>query len=94
MTFYLILTFKPRNGDALSMSSELENATPRLFDTLTHREIKDSDWDETVADPFDAREVFDLVRDINDPEHPLTLEQLNVIELDKIDVDDDKNIVR
>lgn len=24
-------------------------------------------------------EVFDLIRDINDPEHPLTLEQLKVV---------------
>ena len=32
-------------------------------------------------------------RNINDPEHPLTLEQLNVVELDKVDVDDAKNKV-
>ena len=47
-----------------------------------------------MKDPFDAREIFDLIREINDPEHPLTLEQLNVVELDKIDVNDEKNIVR
>ena len=32
-------------------------------------------------------------RNINDPEHPLTLEQLNVVELAKVDVDDAKNKV-
>ena len=32
-------------------------------------------------------------RNINDPEHPLTLEQLNVVELAKVDVDDKKNKV-
>ena len=30
---------------------------------------------ESVQDPFDSREAFDLVRNINDPKHPLTLEQ-------------------
>lgn len=37
---------------------------------------------------FDPVEVFDIIRDINDPEHPLTLEQLKVLTLDNIDVDD------
>ncbi len=32
--------------------------------------------------------VFDMLRHINDPEHPLTLEQLNVVSPDLIDVDD------
>ena len=29
---------------------------------------------------------LDLIRNINDPEHPLTLEQLNVVELSLIEV--------
>jgi metal-sulfur cluster biosynthetic enzyme len=39
-------------------------------------------------DAIDALEVFELLRNINDPEHPLTLEQLNVASLDLIEVDD------
>ena len=46
-----------------------------------------------MKDPFDAREIFDLIREINDPEHPLTLEQLNVVQLDAIDVDAAKKSV-
>jgi len=46
-----------------------------------------------VRDPFDPREVFDLIRDINDPEHPLTLEQLNVVSLDLVKVEDVTNKV-
>jgi hypothetical protein len=38
--------------------------------------------DENETDPIDAREVFDIIRNINDPEHPLTLEELNVVRLD------------
>ncbi|KXS16471.1 hypothetical protein M427DRAFT_55427 [Gonapodya prolifera JEL478] len=39
----------------------------------------DTDADSGVdVEEIDAEEVFDLIRNINDPEHPLTLEQLNV----------------
>ena len=39
-------------------------------------------------DPWVATEVFDIIRNIQDPEHPLTLEQLKVVNLDHIDVVD------
>ena len=35
----------------------------------------------------------DLIRNINDPEHPLTLEQLKVTEIRHVEVDDDNNEV-
>ncbi len=39
-----------------------------------------------------SSEIFfsplDLIRNINDPEHPLTLEQLNVVQQGHIEVDD------
>jgi metal-sulfur cluster biosynthetic enzyme len=40
-------------------------------------------------DPIDRAEVFELIRHLNDPEHPLTLEQLNVASLDLIEVRDE-----
>ncbi|KAJ3074475.1 fumarase fum1 [Podochytrium sp. JEL0797] len=46
----------------------------------------DLDADDEV-EQIDAEEVFDLIRNINDPEHPLTLEQLNVAQLRHITVD-------
>mmetsp|Transcript_42479 Transcript_42479/g.96147 ORF Transcript_42479/g.96147 Transcript_42479/m.96147 type:complete len:174 (+) Transcript_42479:2-523(+) len=39
-------------------------------------------------DPLDSTEVFEHIRHLNDPEHPLTLEQLNVVALENIHVDD------
>lgn len=45
-------------------------------------------------EPIDAQEVFEHVRDVTDPEHPYTLEQLNVVSEDLIDVDDAKGFVR
>ncbi len=38
-------------------------------------------------------EVYEMVRNINDPEHPLTLEQLKVVEPSLIRVDDAKSTV-
>ena len=46
-----------------------------------------------TRDPIDREEVFELIRHLNDPEHPLTLEQLNVASLDLIEViDEPENI--
>ena len=60
---------------------------------MIQRILTEIDWDDSVVDPFDVREIFDLIREINDPEHPLTLEQLNVVTEEQIIVDDGKNKV-
>jgi hypothetical protein len=39
-------------------------------------------------DAIDEEEVFDIIRNIQDPEHPLTLEQLNVVNVEHIEVRD------
>jgi len=39
-------------------------------------------------DEIDSEEVFMIIRNIQDPEHPLTLEQLNVVNRDHIEVHD------
>jgi len=65
----------------------------RLHQTPRERIVTPQELDENVTDPFDAREIFDMIRDINDPEHPLTLEDLNVVNEEHIFVDDENNIV-
>jgi len=50
--------------------------------------------DERSRDAFDAAEIFEHVRDINDPEHPHSLEALGVVSEGAIEVDDAKNRVR
>ena len=77
----------------MSGGERLDNVNPTLYDTKCSRILSDTDWDDSVIDPFDVREIFDLIREINDPEHPLTLEQLNVVTEDQIHVDDAKNKV-
>lgn len=39
-------------------------------------------------DIVEPEEIFDIIRNIQDPEHPLTLEQLNVVNLNHISVND------
>jgi metal-sulfur cluster biosynthetic enzyme len=39
-------------------------------------------------DKVDADEIFEIIRNIQDPEHPLTLEQLGVVSRDQIEVHD------
>lgn len=48
--------------------------------------IKEEEKDK--RDSITANEVFDIIRNIQDPEHPLTLEQLNVVRLELIEVVD------
>ncbi|CCU99224.1 unnamed protein product [Malassezia sympodialis ATCC 42132] len=49
---------------------------------------QDEEADDEAPEALDAREVFDLVRSITDPEHPLTLEQLAVVNEAHITVDE------
>ena len=44
-------------------------------------------------DNYDSLEVFEMIRHLNDPEHPLTLEQLHVTTLENIDIDNQNNVV-
>lgn len=44
--------------------------------------------DDDSIDPIDAQEIYDLISTISDPEHPLTLGQLSVVNLSDITVAD------
>ncbi|XP_051157934.1 MIP18 family protein galla-2 [Leptopilina boulardi] len=72
---------------------QLENVNPTLYKKVDERKVTADEENEDVVDEFDAREIFDIVRNINDPEHPLTLEELKVVEEDLIEVDNKKNAI-
>jgi len=65
----------------------MENLNPKIKAKREDRVVTPADMDDSIRDEIDAREIFDMIRDINDPEHPLTLEELNVVEEDKCVVD-------
>ncbi|CAG9790658.1 unnamed protein product [Diatraea saccharalis] len=75
------------------MTKLADNINPHIYEKGTEREITASDLDENVVDEIDEREIFDLIRNINDPEHPLTLEELRVVEESNISVDNKQNTV-
>ncbi|GKZ00029.1 hypothetical protein MPSEU_000956300 [Mayamaea pseudoterrestris] len=51
-------------------------------------EMDEQSFDEYERDPLESDEVFDIIRNIQDPEHPLTLEQLGVVSREQIVVQD------
>lgn len=77
----------------MSGGTRLENANPLIFQRSGERLLTANDEDEDVADPIDDREIFDLIRSINDPEHPLSLEELNVVEQMRVNVNDEESTV-
>jgi metal-sulfur cluster biosynthetic enzyme len=74
--------------------TELINANPTVYTVVKPATVFDLNFvNEDEWEPYTASEVFDLIRDLNDPEHPLTLEQLNVLCEGNIEVDDALNKV-
>ncbi|CAN0907979.1 Protein AE7 [Linum grandiflorum] len=78
------------------MVSGLINENPIIYEKKERRQrpASVSDVDEYSAEAIDQLEVFDHVRDIKDPEHPYSLEELNVISEDAIEIDDKRSYVR
>mmetsp|Transcript_34 Transcript_34/g.51 ORF Transcript_34/g.51 Transcript_34/m.51 type:complete len:159 (-) Transcript_34:1383-1859(-) len=73
--------------------TELINANPTVYDVARDDYGNfDLNFDnEEDREPFTSKEIFQYIRKLNDPEHPLTLEQLNVVNLDHIMVNDTEN---
>uniref|UniRef100_A0A8C2MU71 Cytosolic iron-sulfur assembly component 2B n=1 Tax=Cricetulus griseus TaxID=10029 RepID=A0A8C2MU71_CRIGR len=75
----------------------LENANPLIYERSGERPVTAGEEDEQVPDSIDAQFLFlhlaHLIRSINDPEHPLTLEELNVVEQVRIQVSDPESTV-
>ncbi|ODQ45741.1 hypothetical protein PICMEDRAFT_19530, partial [Pichia membranifaciens NRRL Y-2026] len=55
-------------------------------DDASDEEEEEEDKDDGDSEPLDAQEVYDLISSISDPEHPLTLGQLSVVNLGDIRV--------
>ncbi|KAI5843489.1 hypothetical protein DFP73DRAFT_478890 [Morchella snyderi] len=80
-----------------SPSSLLSGTVPAYtrdpFATGTGADYSSSDDDESsddsVVEKIDEQEIYDLIATISDPEHPLTLGELAVVNLPHIQVTDD-----
>ncbi|BAT99672.1 hypothetical protein VIGAN_10117000 [Vigna angularis var. angularis] len=78
------------------MVSGLINANPIIYEKKERRTRTSLTalQDEYAAEPIDQQEIFDHIRDIKDPEHPYSLEELKVITEEAVEVDDQRNYVR
>ncbi|NXI43099.1 MIP18 protein, partial [Galbula dea] len=91
-------------GPGPSGMAPLENANPLIYRRSGERPVTAREEDDELPDSIDDREIFDisppaflnpahLIRSINDPEHPLTLEELNVVEQVRVKVNDAESTV-
>ncbi|KAI3904196.1 hypothetical protein MKW92_019651 [Papaver armeniacum] len=79
------------------MVRELSNKNPVVYERKERRIrhlVVPADVDEYAIDPIDQQEVFDILKDIKDPEHPYTLEQLQVVTEDSVEISDKHSHVR
>ncbi|CAN0084779.1 unnamed protein product [Laminaria digitata] len=79
-------------------AAEKQNANPTVYSSGVARKNQaiplQGAASATSRDAIDAEEVFDLIRHVNDPEHPLTLEQLKVVSPEAVVVDDGESFVQ
>lgn len=67
------------------------NPTPQVYNVEHEKRVfTESDYEGAERDPIDAEEIYEHIRLVRDPEHPLTLEQLRVVSPELIKIDDAK----
>lgn len=71
----------------------MNNPNPKIFSTDTYTRQTDDDLATPTREPIDSLEIYEHIRYILDPEHPLTLEQLRIVTPDDIFVDDENGAV-
>ena len=92
-------TRQPDHEANFAPMMEVENENPVVYAAaklkLHGDDASQPDFDvRDERETFTTQEVFAHIRHLNDPEHPLTLEQLHVVCLEHIYVDDTKSTVR
>lgn len=60
----------------------MDNPNPQVFERRERNRREKQDGEQV-----NAQDVFDEIRDIQDPEHPYSLEQLNVVREELIFID-------
>ncbi len=71
--------------------SDIQNPSPVIFHAKMIDENlllsrKTDELNDSIEDMIDNYEIYDIVKTIIDPEHPLTLEQLNIVSPENITV--------
>jgi len=74
------------------VDEELAKVLAQLGDDSLGRESESNGGPE--REPIDSLEIFELIRGVRDPEHPLSLEELNVVRAEAIHVDDERSRIK
>ncbi|SIO73687.1 MIP18 family protein At1g68310 [Babesia microti strain RI] len=81
----------------------IENPNPSLiersglkhtFDDSTSELMESFTRNDSNYDHVDIYEVFDLIRDIKDPEHPYSIECLKIVDLESVKVETNPHAIR
>uniref|UniRef100_A0ACD5UU24 Uncharacterized protein n=2 Tax=Avena sativa TaxID=4498 RepID=A0ACD5UU24_AVESA len=73
----------------------LINANPVVHEKKERRTREaPGNTDENAVEPIDQLEIFDHIRDIKDPEHPYSLEELKVVTEESVEISDELSHVR
>uniref|UniRef100_A0ACD5TDH3 Uncharacterized protein n=1 Tax=Avena sativa TaxID=4498 RepID=A0ACD5TDH3_AVESA len=73
----------------------LINANPVIHERKERRTRQAPEGtDETAVELIDQLEIFEHIRDIKDPEHPYSLEELNVVTEDSVEISNELSHVR
>jgi len=65
-----------------------------MFVPHSQRKSETMEVDTEVKDPITEEEIYEIIRNIQDPEHPLTLEQLGVVSRSQVSYKDNQVKVR
>ncbi|XP_051210434.1 protein AE7 isoform X2 [Lolium perenne] len=77
------------------MVMELINANPVVHERKErHTRQAPESTDESAVELIDQLEIFEHIRDIKDPEHPYSLEELNVVTEDSVEISNELSHVR
>ena len=64
------------------------NPNPTVYSSAEYVRVEPDDIDSPEREPIDALEIYERIKDIQDPEHPLSLAQLRIVTPQDISVDD------
>ena len=78
---------------ALENPNPIINKTPHQYSIEFLKQREKEENDDNIEDPIDKYEIYNLIKNIKDPEHPLTLEEINVVDEDDIEIDNNKKYI-
>jgi len=78
---------------ALENPNPIINKSPHQYSIEFLKQREKEENDDKIEDPIDKYEIYNLIKNIKDPEHPLTLEEINVVNEDDIEIDNNKKYI-